>query len=210
MSTNDSISPAWPRIEAASPAHLQGLLGLFEASSSPCYCRFFHFEGTNNAWLERCALSPDENKAAFSQALSESHPEARGVIAECPSPSGEIQLVGWLKVAPLAVMRKAYERRLYKNLPCFEGDRTGVFTIGCALVHPAYRHRGIARALIRGAVELAPAWGARALEAFPRRPKEPVSDEELWSGPINAFIENGFAEVNSFEPYPVLRRVLEN
>ena len=28
---------------------------LFEATGSPCYCRFFHFEGTNNEWLARCA-----------------------------------------------------------------------------------------------------------------------------------------------------------
>ncbi len=193
-------------IREAGPEHLSPLIALFEAASSPCYCRFFHFEGTNNAWLERCALSPDENKSAFSKALCEGHPEARGIVALLEQPAQPPIAVGWLKVAPLAVMSKAYERRLYKNLPCFEGDRTGVFTVGCALVHPAYRHRGIAHALIEGAVHFAPAWGARALEAFPRRPKEPVSDEEMWTGPIGAFAAHGFIEVNSFEPYPVLRR----
>lgn len=197
-----------PSISAAGPEHLGSLLALFEAASSPCYCRFFHFEGTNNAWLERCALRVDENKSDFSKALCEGHAEARGVVALTPDSRGEAMVIGWLKVAPLSVMGKAYERRLYKNLPCFEGDRTGVFTIGCALVHPAYRQRGVARALVGGAVEIAGVWGARALEAFPRRPKDPVSDEELWTGPINAFAEHGFVEVNSFEPYPVLRKVL--
>lgn len=197
-----------PSISAAGPEHLRSLLALFEAASSPCYCRFFHFEGTNNAWLERCALRVDENKSDFSKALCEGHAEARGVVALTPDSQGEAMVIGWLKVAPLSVMSKAYERRLYKNLPCFEGDRTGVFTIGCALVHPGYRHRGVARALVGGAIQIAPSWGARALEAFPRRPKDPVSDEELWTGPINAFAEHGFVEVNSFEPYPVLRKVL--
>jgi hypothetical protein len=46
------------------------------------------------------------------------------------------------------------------------------------------------------------------IEAFPRRPKEPVNDEELWTGPVSAFTANGFIEVNTFEPYPVLRREL--
>ena len=55
---------------------------------------------------------------------------------------------------------------------------------------------------------IAPAWGARALEAFPRRPKEPVNDEELWTGPVSAFAKSGFVEVHAFEPYPVLRRDL--
>jgi GNAT superfamily N-acetyltransferase len=113
-----------------------------------------------------------------------------------------------MKVAPAAVMKKLYDRRLYKNLACFEGDREGVFVVGCALIHPSYRKRGVATALVEGAVRLAPAWGARSLEAFPRRPKEPVNDEELWTGPVGAFTRNGFIEVNTFEPYPVLRRAL--
>ena len=67
---------------------------------------------------------------------------------------------------------------------------------------------GVATALVGGAVRLAPAWGARALEAFPRNPKEPVSDEELWHGPMGAYAAHGFSVVHDFEPYPVLRREL--
>jgi hypothetical protein len=66
----------------------------------------------------------------------------------------------------------------------------------------------VATALVAGAVRLAPSFGARALEAFPRRPREPVSDEELWTGPLGAYVQNGFVEVHAFEPYPVLRREL--
>ena len=28
---------------------------LFDAAGSPCFCRFWHFTGTNNEWLDRCA-----------------------------------------------------------------------------------------------------------------------------------------------------------
>jgi hypothetical protein len=35
-----------------------------------------------------------------------------------------------------------------------------------------------------------------------------VSDEELWTGPMGAYVRNGFVEVSDFEPYPVLRRVI--
>jgi len=109
-------------------------------------------------------------------------------------------VIGWLKVAPAGVMKKAYDRRLYRGLPCFAGNREGVFLVGCALVHPAHRHRGVATALVAGAVRIAPAWGARALEALPRRPREPVSDEELWTGPMGAYLANGFVEVSAFDP----------
>lgn len=193
-----------PLVEAVRPSHEAGLAALFEAAGSPCHCRFWHFEGSNNAWLERCATAPEQNRAELAAALRDDRDEARGVVAV--GPDGALQ--GWLKVAPASVMKKLYARRLYRGLPCFEGDREGVLVIGCALVHPAHRHAGVATALVAGAVRLAPAWGARALEAFPRRPSEPVSDEELWTGPMGAYAKSGFVEVSDFEPYPVLRRVL--
>lgn len=198
------IDAAALRVEAAGAAHAAAVASLFEAAGSPCYCRFWHFTETNNAWLARCAEDPAQNRAELMAGLASGSDEARGVVAI----EGEL-LVGWLKVAPAGVMQKAYDRRLYRKLPCFEGDRAGVFLIGCALVHPEHRHRGVATALVEGAVRIASAWGARALEAFPRRPSEPVSDEELWTGPVGAYARSGFVEVNAFEPYPVLRRELD-
>jgi GNAT superfamily N-acetyltransferase len=191
------------RVEAAAGEHAAGLVALFEAAGSACYCRFWHFAGSNNAWLERCATAPADNREELTRALADGGDEARGVVALEGS-----KLVGWLKVAPAQVMTKAYDRRLYRGLPCFGGDRAGVFLVGCALVHPEHRRRGVATELVAGAVRLAPAWGARALEALPRRPREPVSDEELWTGPLGAFAAAGFVEVSDFEPYPVLRRQL--
>jgi len=197
------------RTESAGPEHEAGLVALFQAAGCPCYCRFWHFEGTNNEWLDRSANAPTENAKAFTTALKKGDDEARGVVAFGQTPAGEETLVGWLKVAPARVMRKAYERRFYKQLPAFQGDREGVLLIGCALVHPAFRKRGVSRTLVAGAVRVAKnVWDARVLEALPRRPKEPVMDEELWTGPMGAFTANGFVEVDGLEPYPVLRRVL--
>lgn len=198
------------RTEAAGPAHTEGLLALFEAAGSPCYCRFWHFTGTNNAWLERTALAAHENRAELTAALAQGSDEARGVVALASTGAEPQRLVGWLKVAPAASVTKAYDRRLYRKLPCFEGDRSGVYLIGCALVHPELRRQGIASALVGSAVHFATVWGASALEALPRRSKEPMSDEELWTGPMGAFTAHGFEVVNDFEPYPVLRRNLSS
>ncbi|APR79626.1 Hypothetical protein A7982_04973 [Minicystis rosea] len=196
--------PAPLRTEPAGPEHLDGLNALFAAAGSHCHCRFWHFAGTNNDWLDRCYNQTDVNRSEFEDALRSDGDEARGVVALDEHGT----LIGWLKVAPATVMKKAYDRRFYRNLPCFSGDRTGIFLIGCALVHPAHRHRGVATALVAGAVRIAPQWGARALEAFPRRPNAPVSDDELWTGPMGVYEKNGFIEVHTFEPYPVLRREL--
>jgi GNAT superfamily N-acetyltransferase len=198
----------------AGPEHARGLASLFDAAGSPCFCRFWHFKGTSNEWLERCARAPEGNRAELEQAFSSSTKEARGVVAVLPSEGGNgthsdpCPVIGWMKIAPASTVPKIYERRLYRGLPCFSGDRDGVFTIGCFLIHPDYRRQGVATELVRAAVQMAPTWGARAIEAFPRRPKEAVHDDELWTGPEGVFVKNGFVEVDSFEPYPVFRREL--
>ena len=194
------------RVEAAGPQHAAGLVALFEAAGSPCYCRYWHFEGDKNAWLERCAVAPHENRAELERGLGGGADDARGVVALALD--GAERVIGWLKVAPAAAVPKLYDQRLYRRLPCFQGDRAGVHVIGCALVDPTVRHRGVATALVAGAIQIAPSWGAAALEALPRRPREPVSDEELWTGPLGAYLTNGFVEVHTFDPYPVLRRDL--
>jgi GNAT superfamily N-acetyltransferase len=187
----------------AAPEHEAGLIALFRATGSPCFCRFWHFDDTNNAWLARCADAPEQNRDELVASLRAGRDDARGVVA-----LEDDEIVGWTKVAPATSVPKLYARKLYKSLPCFEGDRSGVYVVGCLLVHPRFRHHGVATALVEGAVRAATAWGARALEAFPRRPKEPVADEELWTGPMSAFTANGFTTVSDFEPYPVLRRAL--
>ena len=190
----------------AGPEHTKGLEQLFDAAGSPCFCRFWHFNGTNNEWLDVCANAPRQNADAFALALAEGNDEARGIVAIDQSSAQGSRIVGWLKVAPASVMRKAYERRFYKQLPVLQGNRDGVFLIACALVHPAFRKRGVARALVGAAVALAPSLGASMLEALPCRPKEAVMDENLWTGPMGAYTAHGFVEVGGFDMYPVLRR----
>lgn len=187
----------------AGPEHTQGLEELFHAAGSPCFCRFWHFSGTNNEWLDVCANAPRENADAFAHALAERTDEARGIVALDGS-----RIVGWLKVAPAFVMRKAYERRFYKQLPVLQGNREGVFLIACALVHPNFRKQGVAKALVGAAIEMAPALGATVLEALPCRPKEAVMDETLWTGPMGAYTVHGFVAVGGFDMYPVLRRTI--
>jgi GNAT superfamily N-acetyltransferase len=191
------------RIAAAAPEHGPGLIQLFDACGSPCYCRYWHFAADSNTWLDRCAHAPERNRSELEDALARGADEARGVVAEL-----EGAIIGWLKVAPAGVMAKAYARKPYRGLRCFERDPNGVFVIGCALVHPGHRHHGLATELVRGAVELAPAWGARVLEGFPRKLTDRGPDDDLWTGPFGAFTRNDFREVDAVGPYPVMRRQL--
>ncbi len=71
--------------ERASSAHTEGLLTLFEAAGSGCFCNYWHFEGDKNAWLEQCYLKPEENRAALRARLA--GPELCGVVASKRLPS---------------------------------------------------------------------------------------------------------------------------
>ena len=184
-------------VEAAGSQHTLALLALFERTGTACACQYWHFTGDKNDWLNRLFHEPAENRSAFSADLERGG--QRGVVASCAGLA-----VGWLKLTPASSVQKLYSQRLYKGLPCFGGPRDGVLTIGCLLVDESLRRRGVARALVKGAVGIAERMGARAIEAFPRR-SEQAGPAELWTGPPNIFLEAGFRVVSDFAPYPVLR-----
>lgn len=195
------MSPSLPALEIrpASAQHTPGLKQLFASNGYGCYCRLWHFDGTAREWLARCSQRPEENAEECAQALATRSPEMQGMVA---SRGGEV--VGWLKLAPAQVVGKLYGQRLYKDLPCFSGDRQGIYCVGCLLVREDQRHQGIARALLGGAIEQARRWGARAIEALPRSDRD-AADVSLMMGPTQLFLDAGFQVVHDFEPYPVLR-----
>jgi GNAT superfamily N-acetyltransferase len=184
-------------LEAAGPQHTDALLALFERTATPCHCQYWHFSGDKNAWLDRLFHAPELNRSAFVEKLAQS--ELKGVVA-----LRESKAVGWMKLCLAETIPKLYEQRLYKGLPCFNGPREGVLSVGCLLVDEELRRSGVARALVRRGVELAEQFGARAIEAFPRR-ADLAGPAELWTGPARIFLDAGFEIINDFQPYPVLR-----
>ena len=186
-------------LESADARHGSALADLFARTNTPCHCQYWHFTGDKNAWLDRIFHTPEQNRAAFIESFATGETELRGVVA-----SYEGKAVGWMKLCPAETMTKLYDQRLYKSLPCFAGDRSGVLTIGCMLVDEDFRRRGVARALVGAGVKIAVARKARSIEAFPRR-SDQLGAPELWLGPLGIFLEAGFQIVNDFGPYPVLR-----
>lgn len=189
-----------PTIRPVAAGDAQALSALFDAADSPCACRYLHFGGDKNEWLMRCASPERENHTELHAALASGSPEALGVVAAIDG-----AIVAWLKVAPAQSVPKALEQRTYRALPVFAGDRAGLYLLGCALIHPAERKRGLVAPLLDGAIALARDHGARALVALPRVPREPVSDAELWSLPFGPLARAGFVAVDGELPYPVLR-----
>ena len=192
------------RVERAAPEHAGALADLLGSSGYGCFCRYWHFQGDHRQWLARCAHAPEDNRGELLAACTAGSPEARGMVAFDAAGA----LIGWLKLAPAPIMGKLYGQRLYKGLPCFrDRDPAGVVTVGCLYVREDSRRRGVARALLAGAIDAARTDGAAALEAFPRSDTD-VADAALMLGPLKLFLDAGFGIVHDFGPYPVLRREL--
>lgn len=214
-----------PELRASSPFtvrplgedHLDAMRALFDACSSGCFCRYWHFEGTKNEWLERCALRPEENARELEDAVRRGDPEGFGLLAfegNVESDAGDVNsdaaptgpVLGWMKLAPRITLPKLRRLPVYRSLDLGPEDTT--WSIGCMLVRPEARRRGVARALVEGAEAFARSRGAAAIEAYPRRSTVPLHDEEAWQGPESVFRSLGYEAVVDVTPYPVYRKSL--
>ncbi len=185
-------------VEALSEERLAGLVDLFEASSSTCFCRYWHFTGTKNEWLDRCANRPEENRAELEASVRAGEPSARALVA-----LEDDRVVGFMKLVPRATIPKLRTLGVYRQLDL--GDEHTTYSVGCFLVHPERRKKGVATALLRAAPDFVKRWGGRAVEGYPRRSSAPLYDEEAWQGPEPAFAKAGFEVVHDVAPYPVVR-----
>lgn len=180
-------------------ADAPALVALFARENAPCHCRYWHFAGTNKEWEARCALDPGANRAELETALAGGDDTARGLVARMAG-----SVVGWMKLAPRPTLAKLLSRPTYRDLPA----PPDVWSIGCFLVDGAHRRRGVARALLEGAIVHAPRLGARILEAYPRR-GDALHDGDHWLGPPALFEALGFEIVRDQSQYPVYRRAID-
>lgn len=127
----------------------------------------------------------DDNRARLETQVREGS-FAPGVIAYLD------QLpVGWCGLGPRAAMPRLVRSR---TIPAV--DDAPAWSIGCFVVRPGHRRRGIARALLRGAVDYARSQGAPVVEAYPIDPAGArVSGVFGFVGFLSTFESAGFRRV---------------
>ena len=116
----------------------------------------------NVCWCLSYRIPSRENLALAGPARGE---RVRQLVAEDPPPGvlaydGD-EVVGWAAVHPRADSSFARNRRIPHV------DDLDVWSLWCVRVRPGHRGRGLAHALVEGAVEFARTRGAPAVEAYP-------------------------------------------
>ena len=173
------------------------MLGPRNPTSSVCWCLSHRLDSRTNREL----VGPARRE--YVRELT-GRPIAPGVLAY---DGGEV--VGWAAVAPRAEL--PFERS--RKIP--HVDDLPVWSLWCIRVRPGHRGRGIAHALVRGAVDYAASMGAPAVEGYPadnggRR----VDPTMAFVGTRSLFEQAGFTKAADTDavaggfPRVLMRRVL--
>jgi len=104
--------------------------------------------------------------------------------------------VGWISIAP----REEFEALLSSPQYRPRDKDGGVWSIVCFTIDRYARQRGVARALLNGAIARAFDHGASAVEAYPH-----VSDTRDYMGPAGLYRRAGFTRVRDANKRTIVR-----
>lgn len=166
------------------------------AVARSCWCMFYRRSG------ESPPLQPGETHSARSRrelqalAASDQPPGLIGYEGDTP--------VGWISLGPREDFAKLKRSPVMRAV-----DDQPVWSIVCFVVPAEHRQRGVASALLAGAVAYAKRRGVRLLEAYPVDTGHPDAGESLWFGTQGLYDKAGFEEVARRKPArPVVRLAL--
>jgi ribosomal protein S18 acetylase RimI-like enzyme len=157
------------------------LAALFSEGGDPkwCWCQFYRHRGLD--WSNSTAQGNRKRLERLTR-----HGRPPGLVAY-----EDGRAVGWVSLAP----RPAYERLTYAKLLA-PVDEKPVWSIVCFVVSRTARGRGVARALLDGAIAYAKDQGATILEAYPSDVKgRKVPAANLYHGSLSMFADAGFQVV---------------
>jgi len=175
------------RIEPLTATSWDALAALFVEGGDPrwCWCQFQRMRSKDMS----AAKVPELRARLRAQAESDQPP---GLVA-----FDGARAVGWVSLGPRTDFERIVRSRVIPKI-----DDRPVWSIVCFAVSSTARGRGVARALLAGAIDYARDRGAIALEAYPVRiPTAPdggikaVHPDAAFTGTLPLFEEAGFEVV---------------
>lgn len=156
-----------------------------------CWCMFFRLP-----YKDFQENKPDGNKKMMRQLVNKGKPQ--GLIASMNN-----EPIGWIALAPREDYMKLENARVFKRI-----DDKPVWSITCFFIKKEFRHMGVSRQLIKGAIDFAKKKKIKILEAYPAIPyAEKVPHPFLWVGVLSSFIKNGFTIVQQHSKSRAMVRI---
>lgn len=184
-------------VHPLTPERWPDLESIFQAKgcsiARSCWCMYYRRSGKSPD------LRPGESQTQRSRA-------DLLALAASGQPPGLIgyegrRPVGWISLGP----REDFAR-LKRSAVMGPVDDQPVWSIVCFVVPSEHRRRGVASALLDGAVAYARKRGVRLLEAYPIDTSHPEAGESAWFGTQSMYNKAGFEEVARRKPArPVVR-----
>lgn len=187
------------RIEPLTADRWDDLVELFgrpgASAARGCYCMYYRRSGPQD--VPAGLTYSEANKRALKSLVD------RGVV---PGLIGyeKGRPIGWVSLGPREDYAKLKRSPVMKPV-----DERPVWSIICFVVDPEARHRGVAEAMLNGAMRWARKQGVTLLEAYPCDKAAKAADDSMWFGAKSMFDRAGFVEVARRKPTrPVMRKSL--
>lgn len=188
--------PGMIEIVSLTPERRAEWLALFDGKAfadnpewSGCYCRCYHFKGTQDEWDAEPA---EANRAAACELISTG--TMQGWLA-----MRDGEAVGWINAGPKRIFAGLSD----DDVPGLHDSETAMVT--CFLIEPASRGAGIASRLLDAAIDGLRRKGMRRVEAKPA--KNATGQARNYHGPLAMYEKSGFKIVGAFSESQYLVRL---
>jgi GNAT superfamily N-acetyltransferase len=164
---------------------------------SRCYCHFYEVPKAM-PWND---FTADQNRVAMAARIDAG--EMEGFLAY----SGD-EVVGWLNAQPRHKLPHCWRRLGIEPTP-LDVPPAFAAVIVCFVVAPAWRRRGVAKALLDGALASFAARGIRIVDAFPFKAEPSETPTDHYHGPATLFRTAGFEPIGETAELTVMRKRLD-
>jgi len=185
------------KIEPLTRATWPDLVDLFSrpglAVARGCYCMYYRRSGRHDR--PPGVTYSESNKRALKALVD------HGVVPGLLGYEGG-RAIGWVSLGPREDYAKLARSPVMKPV-----DDEPVWSIICFVVDPSVRRKGVAEAMLRGALAWARKRGVALVEAYPCDKPKRAADDSMWFGAKRMFDRAGFSEVARRKPTrPIVRK----
>jgi GNAT superfamily N-acetyltransferase len=191
------------RVERLAPARRDDFLRFFDHERGPafadnpqwarCYCHYFEVAQA----LDWTTLDAAQNRVAMAARIEVG--EMGGFLAYR---DGEV--VGWLNAQPRHKLPHCW-MHLGVAPTAIDVPAAQAALVVCFVVAPAWRRRGVATALLDGALASFAERGIRVVDAFPFK-SEGDAAADHYHGPVGLFRRAGFETIGQTQDVWVMRK----